>query len=173
MSEPQFDFGPALSIDAEAVGQPGQRRFRILVRSSRQSASIWMEKEQLAALGRALAEFIQRLDKERPKNDPDVEPLDFPSSFDIEMQVGQIGLGYVEDDDMFSIQTQGLLLAADNAEGAFRCLLSRGQSRFLSRKIEQVAAAGRPNCPLCGGPLDPGGHTCPRANGHRNTKITI
>ncbi|MGH9011673.1 MAG: DUF3090 family protein [Acidimicrobiia bacterium] len=25
---------------------------------------------------------------------------------------------------------------------------------------------GRPPCPLCGGPLDPSGHICPRLNGH-------
>jgi hypothetical protein len=26
---------------------------------------------------------------------------------------------------------------------------------------------GRPPCPLCGYPLDPEGHACPRTNGHR------
>jgi hypothetical protein len=30
-----------------------------------------------------------------------------------------------------------------------------------------VVAAGRPPCPFCGGPLDAGGHVCPRANGYR------
>jgi len=29
-----------------------------------------------------------------------------------------------------------------------------------------VVAAGRPPCPLCGNPLDPEGHVCPRQNGH-------
>jgi hypothetical protein len=28
-------------------------------------------------------------------------------------------------------------------------------------------AAGRPPCPFCLQPLDPGGHICPRANGYR------
>ncbi|MBV9291748.1 MAG: DUF3090 family protein, partial [Frankiales bacterium] len=31
----------------------------------------------------------------------------------------------------------------------------------------RVVAAGRPPCPLCGNPLDPQGHVCPRQNGHR------
>jgi uncharacterized repeat protein (TIGR03847 family) len=37
--------------------------------------------------------------------------------------------------------------------------------RFVNRAIE-VVAAGRLPCPLCGQPLDPQGHICPRRNGH-------
>jgi uncharacterized repeat protein (TIGR03847 family) len=36
---------------------------------------------------------------------------------------------------------------------------------FVNRALE-VVAAGRLPCPLCGGPLDPQGHICPRRNGH-------
>jgi len=35
----------------------------------------------------------------------------------------------------------------------------------LCRNAE-VVAQGRPVCPLCGQPMDPDGHFCPRANGH-------
>ncbi|HEX9527258.1 MAG TPA: DUF3090 family protein, partial [Streptosporangiaceae bacterium] len=31
----------------------------------------------------------------------------------------------------------------------------------------QIVSQGRPPCPLCGLPLDTGGHICPRQNGHR------
>jgi uncharacterized repeat protein (TIGR03847 family) len=37
--------------------------------------------------------------------------------------------------------------------------------RFVNRAIE-VVGAGRLPCPLCGQPLDPQGHICPRRNGH-------
>ena len=37
---------------------------------------------------------------------------------------------------------------------------------FVGRAL-RVLAAGRPPCPLCGQPLDPQGHLCPRRNGHR------
>ncbi|MGH9041277.1 MAG: DUF3090 family protein, partial [Acidimicrobiia bacterium] len=30
----------------------------------------------------------------------------------------------------------------------------------------EAVVAGRPPCPLCGGPLDPEGHVCPKLNGH-------
>jgi hypothetical protein len=31
-----------------------------------------------------------------------------------------------------------------------------------------LVRAGRPACPLCGNPMDPEGHSCPRTNGHRS-----
>ena len=30
----------------------------------------------------------------------------------------------------------------------------------------QLVVAGRPACPICGRPMDPDGHVCPRSNGH-------
>jgi uncharacterized repeat protein (TIGR03847 family) len=36
---------------------------------------------------------------------------------------------------------------------------------FIDR-ARRVVAAGRPPCPLCGQPLDPAGHLCPRHNGY-------
>ncbi len=35
---------------------------------------------------------------------------------------------------------------------------------FVERAV-RVVGAGRPPCPLCGNPLDPQGHICPRRNG--------
>lgn len=37
---------------------------------------------------------------------------------------------------------------------------------FVVRALA-VVSAGRPPCPLCGQPLDPEGHICPRQNGYR------
>ena len=31
---------------------------------------------------------------------------------------------------------------------------------------ERVIAGGRPICPLCGSPIEPEGHMCPKSNGH-------
>jgi uncharacterized repeat protein (TIGR03847 family) len=36
---------------------------------------------------------------------------------------------------------------------------------FIAHAVE-VIAAGRPPCPLCGLPLNPEGHICPRRNGY-------
>jgi uncharacterized repeat protein (TIGR03847 family) len=67
----------------------------------------------------------------------------------------------------------GELLAAfegvdDDVDGpdTLRVRLSvEGARAFVNRAVE-VVAAGRLPCPLCGQPLDPQGHICPRRNGH-------
>jgi uncharacterized repeat protein (TIGR03847 family) len=70
--------------------------------------------------------------------------------------------------------TAGELLAAfegtadDDEDGPdlLRVRLSAEDARgFVNRALE-VVAAGRLPCPLCGQPLDPTGHICPRRNGH-------
>jgi uncharacterized repeat protein (TIGR03847 family) len=59
----------------------------------------------------------------------------------------------VEEDDEDAPDTLRVRLSADVARG------------FVTRALE-VVAAGRLPCPLCGQPLDPQGHICPRRNGH-------
>jgi uncharacterized repeat protein (TIGR03847 family) len=48
-----------------------------------------------------------------------------------------------------------------------RVRISAGAARAFIARAERVVAAGRPPCPLCGLPLDPAGHICPRQNGYR------
>jgi uncharacterized repeat protein (TIGR03847 family) len=169
MERAEHDFGRALAVDAEAIGEPGHRRFRLLLRSSSSSACIWMEKEQLAGIAAWFEETLDRLDKERPSDEADVEPLPFGAIFALEFQAAQIGLGYVEDEDVFALHAfDAERYEEEDAEKepTLRCFLTRGQCRTLTRKIAEVVAAGRPICPLCERPMDPGGHTCPRGNGH-------
>ena len=54
MAEAQFDFAAIDAIDAESIGEPGKRTFRIRILRDGESASLWVEKQQLAALGEAI-----------------------------------------------------------------------------------------------------------------------
>jgi uncharacterized repeat protein (TIGR03847 family) len=170
MESAEHDFGRALSINAEAVGRPGQRRFRLIVRSTSNSMSVWMEKQQLAGIGTWFEEVIERLNREHPTDEPDVEPtgLNEPA---LEIRASQIGLGYDEGENAFTLHA----FDADNPDPrqspAFRCQITRGQARVLARKIATVVAAGRQMCPLCNAPMDPEGHVCPRANGHHAAAV--
>jgi uncharacterized repeat protein (TIGR03847 family) len=47
-----------------------------------------------------------------------------------------------------------------------RVRLSPEAARAFIDRARRVVAAGRPPCPLCGQPLDPAGHLCPRHNGY-------
>ncbi len=169
MEQAQYDFGHALSINAEAVGQPGQRDFRLLVKSASQTASIWMEKQQLGGIATWLDETLEKLDREKPSDEPDVQPLPIDGALDLDFRISQIGLGYSEDDGLFTIHVFDQVMA--RGKPVFSCQLSRGQCRVLSRTIVEVVAGGRPICPLCDIPMDPSGHVCPKANGHHKVGV--
>ncbi len=47
-----------------------------------------------------------------------------------------------------------------------RVRITADAARSFVTRASRVIAAGRPPCPLCGAPLDPQGHICPRRNGH-------
>jgi uncharacterized repeat protein (TIGR03847 family) len=53
------------------------------------------------------------------------------------------------------------------ARGVGRLGLSRTQAAAIVRRGWDLVRAGRPTCALCGHPIDPDGHSCPRTNGHR------
>jgi uncharacterized repeat protein (TIGR03847 family) len=48
-----------------------------------------------------------------------------------------------------------------------RVVLPPSRARAFARRAQSVVSAGRPPCPFCGGPLEPEGHICPRANGYK------
>ena len=56
----------------------------------------------------------------------------------------------------------------DDLEGpdVLRVRLSAATARSFVERAARVVASGRPPCPMCGQPLDPQGHICPRRNGH-------
>jgi uncharacterized repeat protein (TIGR03847 family) len=56
----------------------------------------------------------------------------------------------------------------DEEEGpdVLRVRVTADAARSFVARAARVVAAGRPPCPLCGQPLDPQGHLCPRRNGH-------
>ena len=51
-------------------------------------------------------------------------------------------------------------------ETALRVRITADAARSFVARAERIVGAGRPPCPLCGAPLDPQGHICPRRNGH-------
>ncbi len=156
-------------VAAEALGQPGQRRFRLqAINDEGDSAALWMEKEQLSAIGDAIETVLkdegyeyQRL----PLDDLESPPV-FPYTAAIDMRAGQLSMGVNQD-------TQRIVLigteAPENDEEpdsvTFEFDFRAGHE--LRRQIVDVVAAGRPPCPLCTAPMDPAGHVCVKRNGHR------
>jgi uncharacterized repeat protein (TIGR03847 family) len=167
----QYDFGQAVSVDAEAIGPPGQRRFRITVLGDDRSAALWLEKEQLAGLATAIEQQLVRSDRRRRRAEPapDDAPPPFPLNAEVDLHVGQLALGYDESRSMFIIQSAAVD-SASQERADFSCMMSHPQARRLVAVIGKLMSSGRPTCPLCGAVIE-GEHHCPRSNGHAEVAI--
>ncbi|HEV2426616.1 MAG TPA: DUF3090 family protein, partial [Acidimicrobiales bacterium] len=90
------------------------------------------------------------------------DDLDLESEYEPDLDAGEIT---VEVD----APAARLVVTIEATEGddEVELRLSPEWAGALAIAITRLVEAGRPPCPLCGGPLDPRGHDCPRTNGHR------
>ena len=106
----------------------------------------------------------------------DTGPLDEPL---IEaFRAGSLTLGWDEDADLVLVEAraqdedgEGVDPDDDDDEDEdgpdlLRVRMTAAAARAFVARAARVVAGGRPPCPLCGAPLDPRGHICPRRNGH-------
>ena len=180
------DFGRAELMDAEAIGQPGQRRFRVFCRSVQGTASLWLEREQMEALAQALEQLLAqisgqpvlRLEAQASPPRPPGAPADFPQEPDVDLHVAQLTLGYDEEHNLvvllaaplMLVEQDGELTAPDVMDPEFAVRMSRRQAATLSSHITGALAGGRPRCPLCGQPAEPE-HVCVKQNGFHPVEL--
>jgi uncharacterized repeat protein (TIGR03847 family) len=181
-----YEFEPPERFVAGTVGEPGDRTFFLQARGNGQMVSVVLEKVQVAMLADKLEELLieaaNRFGVELSGGDElpqDNEPLETP--LEEEFRVGTLGLAWDVDSGTVVIEA----IAAPEAEPAtdevadqvaeseeadldrLRVRLTPEETRAFIDRARRLVAAGRPPCPLCGNPLDPSGHLCPRHNGYR------
>ena len=61
MAEPKLEFTNLSRLLADAVGEPGERTFRILADSDSSSAVLWLEKEHLYELAMGIQQLLANL----------------------------------------------------------------------------------------------------------------
>lgn len=168
---------------AGTVGQPGDRTFYLQAREDTRTISVTIEKQQVEVLAERLAslldEIASRFGADVPDDLPDDlvdnEPLDVP--VEEEFRVGTMGLGWDAESKAVVIELLAIteteideaVVLDDTEEGpdAVRVFLTPAAARAFAVRADRVVKAGRKPCPLCGEPLDPTGHICPRQNGYR------
>jgi uncharacterized repeat protein (TIGR03847 family) len=75
------------------------------------------------------------------------------------------GVAYDEPADRVIVVFEELIDEEEGEEGATtKVRLTRSQVASFVGRSRHLVAAGRPACRLCGLPLDPAGHDCPRYN---------
>jgi uncharacterized repeat protein (TIGR03847 family) len=158
------ELGTARAVDARAHGEPGQRTFQLrLLGSSYQSASLWLEKQHLQALNMAFSQMLGQLG-EPVRGAADI--VTFPDPADHDFRVGRMSIGYdtTENTVVLHVFSEGRDEDEDDPDLLVR--VTRTDCASLNTRLEEIIAGGRPICPLCGTPMDDGGHACARSNGH-------
>jgi uncharacterized repeat protein (TIGR03847 family) len=171
MADLTYEFKPATRLTIDAVGQPGERVFYFQASQGTKALTLKMEKEQARALALSIDELLQDIGERFPQKSETQEiipPADFALQPPLESDfvVGQIGLGYDDTEDLVIMIMQEVVLEGGQTPAVARIWASRNQMRALSEYALTVVEKGRPKCPLCGRPIDPQGHFCPRSNGH-------
>lgn len=177
MPRVEIDLKPVLHITNDAIGQPGQRVFYIQGRTDDRVVTVIVEKVQIQTLALGVEDFLNELNQRYPdltpvttdfdsgvmRIDPPVDPI---------FRVGELGLAYDSDTDLAVLVVREIQTADNegNTEeaGVVRFWCSRSQLYAMGKWGLEVSGRGRPICPYCGQPMDPGGHFCPKRNGHKH-----
>ena len=170
MSRQLTDFNPVSRITIGAVGPPGQRVFLLQASQGASMITLKLEKEQARVLASSTYELLEELDEKYPRS---YSKIDEPLSSDLMIRepaepafiVGQIGLGYDQEEDYIVLVIQEIQLENQDPATA-RFWATRTQMRAMSDHTMEIIEQGRPLCPLCDRPMDPDGHFCPKQNGH-------
>ena len=168
----KYPLGSLSRVEAKTFGEPGHRTFQLAIEAGQVLGTVWLEKEQLFQLGIYLREAVQSLseaDKQLPSQlrDPDWSG----EGVTIDFKAGQ----FLTSHDTPTSSFYMLAYEIEDTEpgpgpGEERSSVSfwitTEQAVALSEEAIRICALGRPQCFLCGLPIDPEGHVCPRSNGH-------
>jgi uncharacterized repeat protein (TIGR03847 family) len=161
----EIELDPANRLAVGTVGEPGQRAFYIQAAGPYRDLTMLVEKTQVQALAERAVTLLE--DEEAG---PEEVAQDLVEPVQPDWRAGQLGLGFDPDRRM------ALLVAQEAPEGddedadpetlaTARIWLRPAQLAAFARRGLELVNAGRPLCAMCGLPIDPSGHLCPRKNG--------
>ena len=167
---------------AGTVGEPGNRTFFLQASEGARIVSVALEKVQVAAVCQRLTELLDQLEQRGVGGADELEEMPAARALDEPIneafRVGTLALGWDTGEELVLIEARELVDDEEDEGEAFedddnedgpdilRVRLTAPVAREFVARALRVIASGRPPCPLCGQPLDPQGHLCPRRNGH-------
>lgn len=196
MSRRIYSFDPPDRFVCGTVGRPGERTFFLQATRGSQVISVALEKAQVAVLAERMAALLTGLRERgvavaqsvgggsdfvqlAPRPGADSAPLSEPV---IELfRVGTLVLAWDAGRELVIVEAREMRgplgeqdddedeeLADDAPDGpdVVRVHLPVDEAHAFVTRALAVVQAGRPPCPMCGAPLDPAGHFCPRRNGY-------
>lgn len=160
-----IDFDPTPDFGVGTIGEPGARQFFLRGGNGDQTLVLACEKAHVQGLTVRIRQLL--LDQGVELGLPDPRPPQPAEPATIDWRIGELGLGWHDRRERFVIVVREVPVEEGAELAAARFWLTQRQVvRFLAQ-AESVLSQGRPLCPNCGLPIDPGGHPCPAANGSR------
>jgi len=172
-----FHFEHLDALVPGTIGEPGARVFYLQARQGDQVVSFRLEKEQVGMLGQYLGQLASAMGTTEPDRDIAglIEPV-LP-----EWVVGSLAVGVDEEAHLIFVTAEELVpdeefdedfddddvdeLLDSEPEGAEAVFTLRlGQAAAFAEAAQDLVSSGRPPCRLCGRPIGPEGHSCPRWN---------
>lgn len=167
----KFALGSLSHIEPRTFGEPGHRTFHLALEAGRAVATVWLEKEQLFQLGLGLQDALQSLSaEERDNPGGPVTPEWSGEELSLDFKAGQMSLVYDHESNSFrltayELQQEDSEISPEDASSVSFSITTT-QAAKVAEEALHICSAGRPRCFLCGLPIDPEGHICPRSNGH-------
>ena len=179
-------FDPPDRFIAGTIGEPGRRTFHLQAIGGGIAATVVVEKSQVAVLARRIADMLRdlaeggaiKLPPRAPRLGIGQPRLDEP--FSPEFRVGTIALSWDPStarltlefrDDMRDEQEGEApppINDAPDGPDVLRVSLSAAAALDFAEQSLELTVAGRPTCPLCGVPIEAGGHRCERRAAYLN-----
>jgi uncharacterized repeat protein (TIGR03847 family) len=150
-------------VTVGTTGEIGQRTFYLQARKGKTLITLKAEKQQIGALALHLGVLLQ--DLARPGALPSDDELALEEFAEAIFDVGTLAVAYDVSLDRVVLLIEERVDEGETGDEA-RFAITREQASALATQGTRLVESGRPPCPLCGFPLDPRGHACPRTNGH-------
>ena len=189
MPRRRYIFDPPDRFVAGTIGEPGDRTFFLQAREGSRVVSVVLEKVQVAVLAERLGALLDELDLRGiaevedatvgvaiEVDSDDEMPLDEP--LNEAFRAGSLTLGWdggaervlvearAQDEDGEAVDPEDDDDEDDDGPDLLRVRMTATAARSFVARAANNVGDGRPPSPLCGAPLDPQGHICPRRNGH-------
>jgi uncharacterized repeat protein (TIGR03847 family) len=160
----RFEFPTVERFVIGTVGVPGERAFFLQIRGGGRVASFALEKNQAAALSDRAIELMREAGVFSGESLMDLDPLESP--IESEFTVGEMSWTWLTESDQVRFEAESIEGGDSDSGPDLIAMISLPILRGFVKRTPQVVSAGRQPCIFCGGPIDPNGHLCPRANGH-------
>ena len=177
MPQTEIELNPVDDITTDAIGQPGERIFYLQARKGDQIITLLVEKIQIQSLAVAVEQFLAEIKQDNPEL-PDAssqymeDEMHLISPVEPLFRVGDFGLGYDSSADLVILALREAVMEGgdDGETRTARFWCTRSQLRRMVHWGIELTNRGRPICPLCGEVINPGGHFCPKNNGHKKSR---